>query len=196
MQVIMRAYDVKAFQVVGPAWLKDEKYEILANMPSGTTNEIFLLMLRSLLAERWNLKLHHEPGEFPVYELGVGKNGIKMAPSEEPTRGLAARRIPGGVELESKAADMPALAFVLEMWLDKPSPDPLFSAISVLDKTGLTGRYAYKVSFATNLINDKTEFSPPDVRSALADLGLTLQKKKAQFDVLVIDSISKRPTEN
>src|SRR5437879_1394643 len=42
------------------------------------------LMLQSLLADRFALKMHREKKEFPVYELVVAKGGLKMKLNQRP----------------------------------------------------------------------------------------------------------------
>ena len=78
MSVLVRAYDVKNYQVTGPAWLSSERYDIATKVPPGTTKEQFNLMLQNLLANRFRLALHRESKEFQGYELVQGKNGSKL----------------------------------------------------------------------------------------------------------------------
>ena len=77
-QLLVRAYDLKNYQVEGPAWLDTDGYDIVAKVPSGTTKEQFNLMLQSLLAERFKVTAHRETKTLPVYALTVGKNGPKL----------------------------------------------------------------------------------------------------------------------
>ncbi len=80
--LIELAYAVEDDQVDGPEWLSDladHKYTIRATMPPETTEDQFQLMLQNLLAERFNLKLHHEVRSFPGYELTVVPGGPKLS---------------------------------------------------------------------------------------------------------------------
>jgi uncharacterized protein (TIGR03435 family) len=92
-----------------------------------------------------------------------------------------------------RAQPIDQLLVILNMNLDKP----------YVDKTGLTGKYDYSLEFAP------TNLGPPAPASAILDdpvpdlfaalpkqLGLRLDAKKLQLDVLVIDHIDKVPTEN
>jgi uncharacterized protein (TIGR03435 family) len=79
--LLMNAYGVKNYQITGPPWLDTERFNIVAKVPPGTTKEQVLIMWQNLLAERFQLKLHRETREIPVYELVVGKNGPKMKES-------------------------------------------------------------------------------------------------------------------
>jgi uncharacterized protein (TIGR03435 family) len=81
--LLMAAYDVKVFQIAGPAWLDTERFEIDATMPSDTTQEQFRVMLQNLLAERFKLTAHRETRELPMYLLVVARNGPKMKESAE-----------------------------------------------------------------------------------------------------------------
>jgi uncharacterized protein (TIGR03435 family) len=84
--LITAAYKIKPFQITGPDWIKQERFDILAKMPDGATTEQVPEMLQSLLAERFKLAIHRENKDQNVYALVVGKNGPKMKESapEEP----------------------------------------------------------------------------------------------------------------
>src|SRR5215831_13750982 len=83
MQLICKAYDVKMYQVQGPPWLMSgQRFDIVANMPPGSTKEQVPQMLQALLAERFKLVVHRDSKEQTVYGLVVGKGGIKMKESE------------------------------------------------------------------------------------------------------------------
>src|SRR5438552_962324 len=75
------AHRVKDFQVSGPEWLASERFDIAATLPGGATREQVPDMLQALLAERFQLKLHRDTKEFPVYGLALGKGGLKMKES-------------------------------------------------------------------------------------------------------------------
>jgi uncharacterized protein (TIGR03435 family) len=81
VRVLTRAYGVDFDQISGPSWLGTEHYDIVANVPAGTTKEQLRLMWQDLLAERFHLKAHMIQKDFPGYELSVAKNGPKLARS-------------------------------------------------------------------------------------------------------------------
>lgn len=85
--VMMNAYNVKGYQISGPDWLESQRFDIMAKVPQGTTQEQFRLMLQNLLAERFKLTLHHQSKDLPMYALVVGKGGHKMKESEDPAPG-------------------------------------------------------------------------------------------------------------
>jgi uncharacterized protein (TIGR03435 family) len=79
--ILMRAYEVKSYQISGPGWLDSERFDIVAKVPQGATKEQFALMIQNLLAERFKLTLHHEKKDLPMYALVVAKNGPKLKES-------------------------------------------------------------------------------------------------------------------
>lgn len=80
--VLVRAFDVKEYQIVGPAWLTSERYDIDATYPAGATKNDVPAMLRALLAERFKLKFHMEPRELSIYALLAPKGASKLKPAD------------------------------------------------------------------------------------------------------------------
>ena len=87
--LIMAAYQKQPFQIVGgPPWWRSDKFDINARAadPSLTTDQM-LEMLKTLLADRFKLKVHTETREVPIYALVVarsdGKTGAKLKPSAD-----------------------------------------------------------------------------------------------------------------
>jgi uncharacterized protein (TIGR03435 family) len=72
------AYNLRGLQINGPDWISTEHYDISAKLPQGTQGDQIREMLQTLLEERFQLKVHKETKEFPVYGLVVGKNGLKV----------------------------------------------------------------------------------------------------------------------
>lgn len=79
--LIANAYDVKAYQITGPAWLATERFDILAKMPEGASQDDAPKMLQALLDERFKLAAHRDNQERPVLALEVGKDGPKLKES-------------------------------------------------------------------------------------------------------------------
>lgn len=87
------AYHVQSFQISGgPSWINSARYDIQAKVDDSVASQLekvpqeqridqFRLMLRSLLADRFELKLIHETKEMPVYALVVAKGGAKLSPT-------------------------------------------------------------------------------------------------------------------
>jgi uncharacterized protein (TIGR03435 family) len=83
--LLFRAYGLIYYreQISGPGWIDTERYDIAVKIAPGTTEELFQLMLQNLLAERFNLRLHHDTKVLSAYELVVAKNGPKLKKSAQ-----------------------------------------------------------------------------------------------------------------
>jgi uncharacterized protein (TIGR03435 family) len=84
--LLARAYKVKPGQISGPSWLGSERYTVEAVLPPGTSTDRLLLMLQKLLAERFQISLHREMKDTPVYRLMITKNGPKLQPPQDLPR--------------------------------------------------------------------------------------------------------------
>jgi uncharacterized protein (TIGR03435 family) len=62
-----------------PQWALEERFDIDARAPEGTTKDQMRLMMQSLLADRFKLAMHYETRQEPVYDLVFVKPG-KMGP--------------------------------------------------------------------------------------------------------------------
>lgn len=64
----------------GPKWIDSDLYDIQAKSPAGSPNSIDAQRQRiqALLADRFQLKVHRETKNSPVYLLTIAKNGLKM----------------------------------------------------------------------------------------------------------------------
>jgi uncharacterized protein (TIGR03435 family) len=86
--LVANAYGVKPYQVSGPDWMNANgldapHFEIVANLPEGSTKDDAPKMLQALLADRFKLEAHRTDQEHPVYALVVAKGGPKMKESTE-----------------------------------------------------------------------------------------------------------------
>jgi uncharacterized protein (TIGR03435 family) len=214
--LLMTAFDVKAYQISGPAWMATERYDIIAKVPEGATKEQVNVMWQNLLAERFGVVLHHDPREFQVEELVPAKGGSKLKDTVEdlnaplppgPPRmkngellspGVVATIYPGQnakVHTVARAQPISQLTAMLSNQLNHP----------VLDKTGLTGKYDFTIDYTARGFGppspdppaDNTSEPEPDIAAAVQQqLGLRLVAGKAKIDVLVIDKVEKVPTDN
>src|SRR5262245_17949362 len=87
--LIQSAYDLQDFQIAGgPKWLNSDRFDIIATssnpdlfkaeQPFGPTQQ--QLMLRSLLADRFKLAVHHETRELPVFALILARADGRPGP--------------------------------------------------------------------------------------------------------------------
>ena len=76
--LLTEAYHLKRFQIAGPKWLDSERFDIVARVAEGATQDDLRLMQQNLLDERFGLKAHLEKKEMQVYDLIVGRNPPKL----------------------------------------------------------------------------------------------------------------------
>jgi len=222
--LLLTAYDLKNYQIAGPAWLDTERYDIIAKVPSGTTKEQLGLMWQNLLTERFRLTLHHDPKEFQVEQLTIAPSGSKL---KETAQDLTIPLPPGPPQRDSKG-QLTSPGMITTIFPDPGGvhartigrAQPLSQLIAmlanslsrpVLDKTGLTGKYDFDLEYSIDIVSlplppglppppppAEGDRSPlPDLKAAVQqNLGLRLAPGKANLDVLVIDKADKVPTEN
>jgi uncharacterized protein (TIGR03435 family) len=149
--------------------------------------------VRNFLAERFHLKAHWETRELSALELVVAKGGAKLkeSTSDKPPELTTANNISSGfaiVKATAKQAPLTGLVRLLQAGNDTP----------VVDHTGLTGKYDFTLDYAREMPNADTANPPaPILATAIQQqLGLQLISKKLPFDVVVVDAVDKRPTEN
>jgi uncharacterized protein (TIGR03435 family) len=163
--LLMNAYNVKSYQIVGPSWLDMERYELTATMAPGTTKDQGAVMLQNLLADRFGLKLHKETKELPLYELVVGKNGPKLKahvddPNAPKLLEPGAGPLPlgkNGVPVVPPGANLMMISNgKLHIMSNKATTGHLADTLSdnlrtpVVDKTGLTGEYDIDLEFSAD----------------------------------------------
>jgi uncharacterized protein (TIGR03435 family) len=197
--MIAQAYDIRPFQVVGASgWMETDRYEIHTKDETPGPNEAelfkmteeqrnvyrdrFLAKLRVLLADRFQLKIHRETKEMPVYVLTVAKSGSKLQtlpPNGKPEGNLSARRnSEGKSEITGQKLPVASLARFLSGQLGR----------TIVDQTGLTAKYDFTLTYAP----DMGDTTGPSIFTALQEqLGLKLDSGKGPVDVVVIDSVEK-----
>lgn len=87
------------FQVLGgPNWIRTDRFDVVAKGDGNPTKDDFPLMLRSLLAERFNLRVHHEARERDVFALVTARSDRRLGPGlverTSIVRSGAIRRLP------------------------------------------------------------------------------------------------------
>jgi uncharacterized protein (TIGR03435 family) len=146
----------------GPSWIDTDRYDISAKPEAKATLAEMAPMLQTLLEDRFNLKVHKEPRDTPVYELTVAEPNPKLRPSKDgdcipidltnlsgarPKPGDPAPNYCGGGRVRMSgdvmSADWDGVTMaelagrMLPSYVDRP----------VVDKTGLTGRFNVHLEF-------------------------------------------------
>jgi len=219
--ILVQAFGVKANRIEGPDWIDnpDNRFTILAKVPTGASKEDLKGMLQNLLVERFGLVFRRENNEVPGYELVISNSGVKMkgsdadpnppplpkdpraspVPLDQPdffiSGGMSARQT-----ISARRVGLDLLTTLLENRIGEP----------VVDKTGLTGKYDFSLAFSNVGLESALSalVAPPGAAPAAAEpaptifqavqqeLGLRLVEKKVPVETVVIEKIAKTPTEN
>jgi uncharacterized protein (TIGR03435 family) len=221
-QLIRIAYGSNSVQtegqiVGGPNWLKSDRFDIVAKADGSLEADEtgrpmrLLAMLRSLLEDRFHLRVHTEPRSASVYELVLEAKNGKLGPqlrrsAQQDCSGPVGNLIPpdstrwcgwrgagtGHYTIQSLTMESFATGFAGTWTAGRP----------VLDRTGLSGRWDAQIDFVPTFIAgpnpdgapipNPAADSGPSMLSAIRDqLGLKLQAAKAKADYLVIDRVER-----
>ena len=159
--LLEQAYGVKDSQISGaPSWIDSEHYDVEAKPDEATAarigklnreerDEQLMLMLESLLTDRFKLTLRRETKDLPVYALTVAKNGVKfhqvaVAPSDSDR---AVPGPPGGPLPRGGIQMMRGQLIGNSVPLDRVA-DVLSRIVGrIVDKTGLKGLYDFTLNW-------------------------------------------------
>jgi bla regulator protein blaR1 len=207
-------------------WMNTDRYDIeakLSDTDAATGQKLFgpakfdqfRLMLQSLLADRFNLKVSQSSKQVPIFELVVAKGGSKLKPSEmaavdaahpgppQPVNGSRLSGMPG--KRTGSGVKVAQLAESLSRLPELGSGTSIGGGRLVVDKTGLTGYYDWTLQWtpdandprlAVDAATPPSDPNKPGLFTAIQEqLGLKLVPAKGPVEVLVVDHIE-RPTEN
>lgn len=179
----------------GPSWIDSDRYDVIARADGSLNLRSAALPLRRTLEERFQLKAHKETREQTVYALTRRPGGRPLGPGLKPstvdcsTPGASRRPNPAGwcggnfgdTSIEAGAYTLPGLATSLSGMLQ----------LVVLDETNLAGPFDITLKWSQDASGSADD---PSIFAAVEEqLGLKLEPRKANVDVLVIDRIE-RPT--
>lgn len=208
-----------------PGWVYTETFDIEARAAGKPTKDQMRVMMRSLLADRFQVTTHTEKRTKPVFELVLARSQepgpqliadpddgscpalapavnvhLRLGPVPCGTLGPLGATQPGTGRLGGRRVTLAQLAGIMMnpfTGVDRP----------VLDRTGLGGTFDFSLEWS--LVPDNAQppdpnqprapqatDSGPSFREALQkQLGLKLNSATAPVDVLVIDQV-RRPEEN
>lgn len=203
-------------QSQAPKWVSVDKFDIEATSTNhDPTKDQMRQMVQSLLADRFNLKIHTEIKDLPVFAMVLSKPGklgpqLRQHPANDsscsnltppqtdsptsPTTVAGGFPITCGGIVSAGAASVPSHIRVGA----RNIPIALLASNlggfdrPLLDKTGLTGTYDFILEWGSNPTSD----DGASLQEALQEqLGLTLKATKGPMDVLVLDHIE-MPSDN
>jgi len=222
--LVTMAYRLRRYQILGPDWLASDHFDVIAKIPDGFNQRNVPEMLQSMLQDRFGMKSHWEKKEFSVYTLGLSKAALNMkevaAPETEvsfPIGNISGMRsiIDFGSGstfsfadnmLDAKKLNLDEFAEWFSNFMDRP----------VINNTGLKGHYDFRLNLSARDFQTMWIWAamaggaviPPEavpkldglslesLPNSLKEVGLKLDRGKGPIDVLVIDTIQRKPTDN
>jgi uncharacterized protein (TIGR03435 family) len=201
----------------GPAWVYSERYAVEARAGSAAERSVMMgPMLRSLLEDRFRLKVHQETEEVPMWALTVASGGpkltrpssgdcVELGPGVEPKLEQIkanpnarfcgrAFGVIGDSSITSRAGGQTASDIATTLTRDL--------GVKVIDRTGLAGVFNYTLEYALDentslgaaMTTRPAASTAPTIFTAVEQqLGLKLVKTTGPRGYLVVDSIE-RPT--
>jgi uncharacterized protein (TIGR03435 family) len=184
---ILSAYGIAPHQLVGgPNWLDSDRFEISAKADEPTDdNDLLMLMLQGLLADRFKLVVHRETRRMSAFVLDLAKRGPKVTKVEPGEAGIDTTTTNTGKIIDAHHTSMDKFARMLGRQVELP----------VVNRTGLDGVYSFKLQWTPDTLKlakqDEDKAGPSIFTAIQEQLGLRLQAQKALVDVLVVNSASK-----
>ena len=202
INIITNAYATPPFRIVGvPQWVQRDRFDITARPPDGASPNP-LAMLRTLLEDRFKLRVHRESGEQPAYALLIARTDGRLGPrlqrsvtdcsavkstapsADSPCAGGFMGVGPTGGTIVTKGQPLSRMISALSMAVNR----------SVVDRTGLDGPFDAELRWSADVNTTPANSDAPSIFTALQEqLGLKLESTRAPVEVLVIDSVE-RPT--
>ena len=200
--IVARAYGVQRFQIAGPKWFDDDRFDIIAKIPAGTAMPQFQLMLQKLLADRFRLQLHKENRLSSTCEMTVASSGSRLRPVPLPANtplpaGQAAPAQTAGMQWGNNGdkIELRGRAVTIRQILVRLSE---MTSRDIVDRTGLTEAYDFDLSWTPPASVGENDPLAVDVLDAAIEkqLGLKISVRKVPVETLVIDRLERVPVEN
>ena len=183
--LMMFAYSINKHQVIDlPAWAETTSYDVegKTDTPGEPNLRQLQEMIQNLLADRFQLKLHREQRELPVYAIQIAKGGPKLKSAANPDAEPDQQGNGHGTEMSQTytSASMADFKLGMQFFLDRP----------IVDQTGLTGKYDFTFHYTADEARTTDPNAPPGLFNAVQEqLGLKFEPTKAMTDVFVIDHV-------
>ena len=183
-QFIEFAHQKAADEGSAPNWVYGELFDIVATMPPESAREEAMLMLRTLLEQRFQLRVHRESRLTEVYSLEAGNGGPKMEAMEWGDG--PGRSITLGPSIQVRKSSMEALAAVLSRWMDH----------KVVGRTGLKSLYNFQLKWHAKGPAG-TNSAGSEIFPALQEqLGFKMAARKLPIEFVLVDHVERSSVEN
>jgi len=198
VDLISLAYDIDNDKILsGPSWLDTDRFDLSARAPSGSKPEQAKLMLQTLLAERFSLKVHKDTKELPGFVLSMGSGKPKMKPaadSNAPPNCQGQPQTPSPDSVPQQVVDCHSMS------MDdfaRIAGQIANNSSSALNKTGLEGKWDLTIKWTPPGLLARAGADGISIFDAVdKQLGLKLERGKVPQTVIFVDSVNEAPTPN
>jgi uncharacterized protein (TIGR03435 family) len=192
------AWTMKYYQLVGgPNWLESDRFDIEATTEGNPSQDEIKQMLQALLEDRFQLKVHRDTRELPLYALTLAKGGSRLQAFKE---GDCVKYDPSTPTASSPGKPRDFCGFnILTQGRWNASGITIQQVVSaladitnrpVVDKTGLSGLFNVHMEYPEDGLSPDS--AGPSIFTAIqSELGLRLESTKGPATVLVIDHVEK-----
>jgi uncharacterized protein (TIGR03435 family) len=189
--LITWAYDIGDERLIGaPGWLDSARFDVSAKAPNeNPTSDELHAMMKSLLADRFKLRVHTETRDLQMYTLDVDRNGPRVHLRDAP---LAVNHDPFNMTESGRLSG----TSVTTGMLAKVLTNQLGHYVS--DKTGFKGFFDFTLVWRPDFAGDSVDAdNRASIFTAIREqLGFRLTSGRAPVEVIVIDHVENRPTDN
>ena len=209
--LLMEGFGLNADQLSGePGWASSDTFDVEAKVAGADVDAMKKIsfeqrrtMFQQVLTDRFQLKIHHDSQQLPVYMLTLAKGGSKLKQTATDAKGAGGisggpgRIMIGRGSIKGDGMTVSFLVSILSRQLHR----------TVIDKTGLTGNYDLELKWAPDegmggdagahgpAVDDPSASGPTLFTALQEQLGLKLESGKGPVDTVVIDHLEK-PAEN
>jgi uncharacterized protein (TIGR03435 family) len=199
VNLISLAYDIDNDNKIlgGPNWLDIDRFDVSARALAGSSPEQVRLMLQTLLAQRFSLKLHKDSKELPGFVLSAGSGKPRMKPAADAA---ASPNCQGQPQAPSPDTVPQQVIDCRSMSLDDLArlvANIANGSGSGLNKTGLEGKWDFTIKWTPPALLARAGADGISIFDAVdKQLGLKIERGKVAQPVIFIDSVNKAPTPN
>jgi uncharacterized protein (TIGR03435 family) len=179
--------------------LESDRFDVVAKIPVNVSTETARAMLRNLLADRFALEVHDDTKPLPAYILTAGKGGLKIKRSSASDSGCQAKLDPP----EAAPGVIPAIvmtcrgltsAELVEAIQRRGGP---YFEHPLIDSTKLEGKWDFSLRWTNRGQLQAAGSSGISLFDAIdKQLGLRLNLQNVPTSVIVVDNVSRKPTDN
>jgi uncharacterized protein (TIGR03435 family) len=198
VDLISLAYDVDNDKILGgPSWLDIKRFDVSARAPAGSNPEQAKLMLQTLLAQRFSLKVHKDSKELPGFVLSAGSGKTKMKPAADtaaPPNCQGQPQAPSPDTVPQQVVDCHSMSLDD---LARIIVNMANASGKALDKTGLEGKWDFTIKWTPPGLLARAGADGISIFDAVdKQLGLKLERGKVPQPVIFVDSVNEAPSPN